>query len=1287
MGQGRLGGSILSSSTCCKTKGCLLVLVKSPRFIESGAFILFCIDLIRQYVTPREIDIEYRLTRHLSGGEFERFGNQYLRYYYNDKYPQTKLGLQVANNSTVTGQPDMFFSLPDHTFRFAEFTAQKGSIYTKLKKDVKSCLDEQAHGVDHDRIKHIDLVYTGKLDARQQGKLSESARIVGISVTFHGLDQLVNAVMDDIRLAKALGMPIETGQILTVAEFIEDHERSRLSVGTPLSNAYLERDEYKLLTEQLNSSDIVVIRGQPGYGKTKLALEYQQCYMTDRPGSEGYCIVNQPTAIWDDVLTYFPDGKDYVILIDDANRQVENLSAILYHFDKRLRGSTYKILITVRSYAYEDVCHTLRANAYLFNQLTVGHMTDEQITEVLKSTSFNILNGVYHHKINKLAQGNIRLAIMLATLSKQEGSDITILLDVSVVYDEYYKRVMTDQTVWTDVIRLRVLGLTAVLRVVDTTNPADIEPMLAFLDITTADLWGHVRYLETLEIVEVYQDNAFRFTEQVFATYAFYQCFFIHKALDLTKLLTVFNENNGYRLKDSILSVYESYNKESVRAVIQPILIKFYVKLKHDKSRLSFLSIYDRFLLDEIIHFIFDFVEDRVTSDMISQYRLSADKQIMDLLFNYLTYTHKKADAFTGYELIVALLNKQSVILEDIGKKIETYLVHRYDFAEYDKYGGYYEQYDWLSKYLTEWANKGSDMHCQLMDISLRHFLMLVYDKPGEKPVYRERIWDYVDTRLTADIEAVKVAVYEYMPKSYGNLGDEEIQADIDEVTNVIRNHFSPDNPLDCRNVHAYVNKLNKLSLKHHQYRSLTVEFDGELYRLYCTLNFEYIKKRERIEIDIAGSTELRKRKIDEIRAALPFSNLDEFKPLYEEVRLMWSLVIKPGDGWNISEGLTEFFLSIAERDTQLFIGVLKYVISVGLPDGYWDQPPLLATILEREYVKSEDLYTALLPLTDKTAPWLLSLFWSLPKSEINAQWLYRLGEHLPDFAFYESKRIAISGFLKRYVAFDSTLPSNVLRLLCDVRSKHKKDISLWDDFIEEFGLLIDSSLTNVLEELYLDQNLTKQGYDYDRKALAILLDRRRGFWIDFLNAHYAEGYSRHDFGQLSFVWSREDYYELITEGLWFIEQHKAYMIHSREVEGFFENLSENDAKRVGRFLERFIKENSQELDLLNAIYIALSKPGPSIGTPFIKLFLTCNTSVEDFAKIDWIRASGVRTVSAGTIIGHIHAREWEGVLASVEAMANPLTYLRHRQHIKNMIAHEIDHGDYEKRVNFLRSR
>ena len=736
------------------------------------------------------------------------------------------------------------------------------------------------------------------------------------------------------------------------------------------------------------------------------------------------------------------------------------------------------------------------------------------------------------------------------------------------------------------------------------------------------------------------------------------------------------------------MSVYESYNKESVRAWIQPILTKFYATLTDNKSRLNFLSMYDRFLLDEVVYFVHDFVEGRVTSDTISRYDLSVDKQIVDLLFAYLTHTNKKADALMGYELVVALLNKQSVTIEDISKKIESYLVRHYDYVEYDKHGRRYEQYDWLSQYLVERSEQGSELHSQLMDVGLKHFLLLVYDKPGEPTLYRNRIWGYVNSRLSAGIESVKTAIYEYMPKGYGNLGDDEIQADIDEITKLVRKHFSPDNPLDCRNVHGYVNKLNKLSLERRSYQKLAIEFNGELYQLYCTLSFEHIKKRERTEIDIAGSTELRKRKIDEIRKALAFDSLDEFKQLYEKLRLMWSLVVRPGDGWYISEGLTEYFLLIAGRDAQLFTDVLRYVLSSGLPDGYIDHPPLLTTIIERGYVKPEVLYATLLPVNDKTAFWLISFLWSLPDSEIDAQWFSRLDEHLSELTLYQPNRIALPGFLKRYVPFDSTLPSRVLRLLDELKAEHRKGIWLWDGFIEEFGHLVDPALTDVLEKMYLDQYLTKQAYDYDRKALAVLLDRRRGFWLDFLSAHYAEdGFARHDFGQLSFVWSRDDYYELVTEGLYLAKQRKVYMIHIEEVEGFFEGLNSDNADRIGDFLKCFIQEKSHEVELLNVIYIALFKSNSPFAESFITLFLSYNESVEDFAKIDWIKSSGVRSYSAGTITGDLRARQWEDVLVKVEAMKNSLMYLPHKRYIKEMISHEFEHGNRERRENFLRSR
>lgn len=657
-------------------------------------------------------------------------------------------------------------------------------------------------------------------------------------------------------------------------------------------------------------------------------------------------------------------------------------------------------------------------------------MNEEQIIDLLKSPSFGIRNGIYHSKINRLAKGNARLAIMLATLANQEKCDITILSDVSAVYDEYYQRVMPDQTVWTDVTRLRVLGLLAVLRVVDTTDSAEIEPILSFLEISDVELWRQIHHLERLEIVEVYQDNAFRFTEQVFATYSIYQCFYKRRALDLVELLVTFNDSVGYRVKDAILSVYESYDKVSIRDWVQPILFKHYATLQNNRLKLTFLSMYTRFLLNEVPIFINDFVEGRVTSDSINRYGMSIEKEIVGLLFEYLAHTNKKNNAFIGYKLIFDLFAKQFVTLEDIKEKVKVYLTrsHSYYFNEFD--GPRYEQYDWLSTYLVERGLQGSEPHCQVMDSSLKLFLLLMYDKPNSPPIYRRRVWDYADNRLSSKIKTVKKAIYDYMGAGYGNIDNDCIQADIEEMVGLFRRQFSRENPLDCRNVQRYVIKLDELSLNRNTYRTLASEFNGELYQIYCTLCFDKLRGHNQPVIDFLESSELRKRKIEEMRDTLVCESLDDFELLYGKIRGMWSLVVQQGDGWNISQGLTEYFLSIAEQDSGLFTNIFRHALTTGLPDGYTDHPPLLTTIMQRSYVGPEDLYATLLPMNEKSAPWLFNFFWSLSESEINLHWFARLDSHLADFATYLPNRIIIPEFLKRYISFDASLPKRIFNLL-----------------------------------------------------------------------------------------------------------------------------------------------------------------------------------------------------------------------------------------------------------------
>src|SRR5690606_22192681 len=94
--------------------------------------------------------------------------------------------------------------------------------------------------------------------------------------------------------------------------------------------------------------------GAPGVGKTKLAIEAVRRFVQGNPEYSAYSIVNKGTSIYDDLSFYLAHGKNYIILIDDANRQSVIFRQLLSSIKSRTSG-TIKIVLTVRNYAVDEV--------------------------------------------------------------------------------------------------------------------------------------------------------------------------------------------------------------------------------------------------------------------------------------------------------------------------------------------------------------------------------------------------------------------------------------------------------------------------------------------------------------------------------------------------------------------------------------------------------------------------------------------------------------------------------------------------------------------------------------------------------------------------------------------------------------------------------------------------------------------------------------------------------------------------------------------------------------------
>ena len=84
-----------------------------------------------------------------------------------------------------------------------------------------------------------------------------------------------------------LDIPVDTGQVVSLETFVREYQRKSAEIATPLDNPFLFREtELTSVVECLNDSDIVILKGSPGVGKTKLALESIGRYQKEHPS---YC--------------------------------------------------------------------------------------------------------------------------------------------------------------------------------------------------------------------------------------------------------------------------------------------------------------------------------------------------------------------------------------------------------------------------------------------------------------------------------------------------------------------------------------------------------------------------------------------------------------------------------------------------------------------------------------------------------------------------------------------------------------------------------------------------------------------------------------------------------------------------------------------------------------------------------------------------------------------------------------------------------------------------------------
>src|SRR5690606_27887858 len=130
------------------------------------------------------------------------------------------------------------------------------------------------------------------------------------------------------------------------------------------------------------------------------------------------------------------------------------------------------------------------------HKIVLKKFSDEEITELINSDSFEIRKRKYQKRNVEVEDGKIRLAVMAARIAKQRQESF-LLGDVSDLYDSYFQTFIKDFDIFGDKTLIKTLGIISFFFTIDRSNKEFIEVVLKNFELDYHDFNEAIDELET----------------------------------------------------------------------------------------------------------------------------------------------------------------------------------------------------------------------------------------------------------------------------------------------------------------------------------------------------------------------------------------------------------------------------------------------------------------------------------------------------------------------------------------------------------------------------------------------------------------------------------------------------------------------------------------------------------------------------------------------------------------------------------------------------------------------
>lgn len=1218
----------------------------------------------------------------LDAGSFQNLCDSYL---YKIGYPNiVSLGGEAGTRKTTLGTPDTYFIASNRKYVFVEYTTQKTNLFAKIKDDLEKCLDMSKTGVPHNKISEIIYCHTSSnLTPLQDSEIKVLCEDIGIKLTVIGIDKLA----EDIYLfhhnlsRDFLGISISTGQIQSYDDFINSYNSNRMAA--PIDTPFLFREkEFKNIGDAYLKTDVVILNGSAGTGKTRLALHYVKNH-PNANNEKVYCIHSNALPIYEDLKLFIDRPGNYFLFIDDAN-QLSGLPHIIRYISMKPEGYNVKILITVRDYALQKVIKDVR-EIISYEIVNINVFSDDEIKKLLE-TSLGILNQEYQERIIRIAEGNARIAILAGKVACNSNR-LDSINDVSQLYEDYYGSSLEDNQLLANKNMCITAGIVAFLEAIHLEHIDAFLPILQERGLNRDGFIENVHMLHELEIVDICNDKAVRFSEQCLSNYLLKYVFFDKKLIGLSEMIKACFQSYSERTISSVNTLLNIFRNETLFNFVEKEIKLLWDELSIEKAPafFKFVKVFFRINPTETLLILQNKIESEeevfckwcdIDTEKVKNYQ-----DITDDIIKILGGFKDMIDLPTACDLFFQYYFKRPDLYMDFYHAVNLYFGINKDSPNY----GFYTQvtfFEKMKEYSDDWKRESvATLFLQIAEEFLKlYFSPIEGDRKNALTIYkiplaisegvekyRRLIWESLCS--LCEIEKYTAKVRKIL-NSYGGIIEDVsipvLQFDLKYITSILESYFLPDELGNCLLANKIIRVFSRMNISCES--AFAKYFVGEYFQLYLLLKGPDYTKR-------VGYKEHKQLKRQAINQYVSNCNLEMFKKLIDVCNDISEF--DDHTSWEVREGL-EIAFDILSLQKDCCVDVIKHYIEKDTPNNL-DPIHLIDILFSLSSDSEVHQIIAGREYTQKNA-WLYAYYHELPSELITTKHLQGLYNFLKDTSDRDitSPSMRDVNFLEKYHVIDGQTLIKGSKIILDKMEYSPSIVHIY------FDLLFNSyhnTPQEVLQKYNCDLELLEEIYcavlshgnhsDYNGQFLKeiylvrpSILDKYIGYLINRNEGSFRDHQERHRcfFDLDDFIEIYNKVFEQLLENCRFSKMLVPYFLESVLLP------IQNEQNLLGRqdeWIQQCIQRFSNDETKMYCLFSVISKLKIERKKEYVLLFLENNPLFEDFKRIPLTPTSWSWSGSAVPMYS-----AWIEFLESLLPSFMGLKWIRHKNYIETQIGY-----------------